>query len=279
MDDVELPIRQWVCDDGNAEVVIEADTREHAAQEYVDDGDWGNVDQTIWINVYVHPIEDPEDRSSHKIAVDPEEPECPEGEHDWIAPYDVVGGCKSNPGVWGSGGGVTIGEVCLHCGCSRHTDTWAQDPSDGTQGLTSVCYSDEYKDAWEAWCRQERIQSVPEVELPSEDDFPEEGKVHLYLDMSDEDTPQIAVWDCSHQGLPAPAHDKFWRQLKCFLEIEYSGVGVISALEQCKDELRLLASCYLGRFPVANGFKGAWDDKASEFKSEFDAKFDEFEFA
>ena len=42
--------------------------------------------------------------------------------------------------VWGSGGGVRIEEVCMRCGCSKTTDTWAQDPSDGEQGLDSTSY-------------------------------------------------------------------------------------------------------------------------------------------
>lgn len=61
-------------------------------------------------------------------------------DHDWRSPYAIVGGCKQNPGVHGKGGGVLIEEVCMICGCSRLTDTWATDRSNGRQGLTSVSY-------------------------------------------------------------------------------------------------------------------------------------------
>ena len=75
------------------------------------------------------------------VAIDPPEPDCLKGgEHRWRSPHDLVGGIESNPGVWGSGGGVLIIECCMRCGCARTTDTWAQDPETGEQGLTSVRY-------------------------------------------------------------------------------------------------------------------------------------------
>lgn len=86
-------------------------------------------------------IEGRTDRDSHKVAIEPEEPDCVEGKsHDWASPHRVVGGIKENPGVWGIGGGVIIHEACLRCGCGRVTNTWAQDMTDGEQGLTSVSY-------------------------------------------------------------------------------------------------------------------------------------------
>lgn len=75
------------------------------------------------------------------------EPECPESEdgaHDWQAPYEIVGGIKENPGVWGNGGGVIIYGCCMRCGCRRTTDTWAQDMSTGEQGLRAVTYEPGY---------------------------------------------------------------------------------------------------------------------------------------
>lgn len=39
------------------------------------------------------------------------------------------------------GGGVVSTEVCGACGCERLTDTWAQDPMTGEQGLTSVAFT------------------------------------------------------------------------------------------------------------------------------------------
>ena len=57
------------------------------------------------------------------------------------SPHEVVGGLEENPGVWGNGGGVIIHEVCQTCGVHRHTNTWAQNPVNGKQGLESVSYS------------------------------------------------------------------------------------------------------------------------------------------
>jgi hypothetical protein len=61
-------------------------------------------------------------------------------DHDWQSPHALVGGLKENPGVRGHGGGVVIHEVCVHCGTLRVTDTWAQNPSTGEEGLESVRY-------------------------------------------------------------------------------------------------------------------------------------------
>lgn len=89
------------------------------------------------------------------VRVDPPEPECLDGYgHDWRAPYEVVGGFKDNPGVWGSGGGVLIKEVCAHCGMYRLTDTWAQNPDTGEQGLEAVIYA-EADDISKAWIGQD----------------------------------------------------------------------------------------------------------------------------
>jgi hypothetical protein len=145
----------YVADDGNAEVEYEhALTPEEAAQDYVNDGSWGDVASTTWVNVYVWArytvgdvSVDEDDRSHHKIALNPDEPECSEGSHDWRSPYCLLGGLEENPGVWGNAGGVIVKEVCIHCGCKRIRDTWAQDREDGTQGLDSVEYEEGAYDA------------------------------------------------------------------------------------------------------------------------------------
>lgn len=144
----------WVVSDGNAEVEYDNfDSAEawpperQAAQEYVDGGDWGESSSTVWVKVRVwrratyrgQTYET--EAQTLKLAVDPPEPKCKAGpSHDWHSPYDVVGGLKENPGVFGHGGGVRIHEICRHCGICRVTDTWAQDREDGEQGLTSVSY-------------------------------------------------------------------------------------------------------------------------------------------
>jgi hypothetical protein len=74
------------------------------------------------------------------VTVEPDEPSCSHGGHDWRAPHEIVGGLEENPGVRGHGAGVIMTRVCMNCGCGRHTDTWAQNREDGTQGHTSVRY-------------------------------------------------------------------------------------------------------------------------------------------
>lgn len=130
-------------------VAIEAETAEDAAQEYVDGGEWGEEDHTRWVTVSVE--DEAGTVETHRIALEPTEPDCAEGEsHDWQSPLSVVGGIAENPGVWGHGGGVILREVCAHCGIYRSTDTWATDSADGTQGLRSVRYedADERSSAW-----------------------------------------------------------------------------------------------------------------------------------
>lgn len=134
--------RCW--DDSGTEIDIEAPTADEAAQEYVDGGDWGEQSKTWWCSVTTVELVDgePDDDTceSHTIAVEPDEPKCSAREHEWRSPFAIVGGIKENPGVFGHGGGVKVHEVCVHCGCERVTDTWAQNPVTGEQGLRSVEY-------------------------------------------------------------------------------------------------------------------------------------------
>ncbi len=141
--------RKWhAADCSGFAVEFDADSGEQAAQQYVDGGDWGHRNETQWITVTawrrgIDADGDWRDVDSaiHKITLEPEEPDCIDADgHDWQAPLEIVGGIKENPGVWGHGGGVTIDEVCVRCGCGKTIDTWAQDMSDGEQGLRSVSY-------------------------------------------------------------------------------------------------------------------------------------------
>lgn len=141
-------------DSSGADVTIEAESAEEAAQEYVDGGDW-TLDKTTWIHVSVWPLDaDGEEleRERHTIRIDPDEPPCEgKGEHKWTTPHWLLGGLEENPGVWGHGGGVVCRDACLRCGCERVTDTWAQDPETGEEGLTSVAYEPgKHSDAIEA---------------------------------------------------------------------------------------------------------------------------------
>lgn len=127
-------------------------TEEEAFEEACDNLDSynyqdGNIFKTQFHEVGIY-CEDTEEYESKYVTLDPEEPECTDKEHDWQSPHHIVGGIKSNPGVWGHGAGVYITEVCMNCGCKKQTDTWATNPANGTQGHTTIeyepgCYSDE----------------------------------------------------------------------------------------------------------------------------------------
>jgi hypothetical protein len=155
----------WYADDGNAEVHYEhAESGREAAEEYVSDGDWGDDSSTGWVRVNYWQecvsvgdegkvIRGKTSEGSHKVTIEAQEPECShKGGHDWQSPHEILGGLEENPGVWGHGGGVVIHEICAHCGQRKITDTWAQDMTDGEQGLTSVSYSsaDDCDDSYDA---------------------------------------------------------------------------------------------------------------------------------
>lgn len=134
----------YTCWDSSGErVEVEADDPDEAARVYVDAGVWEVGDTTTWVTVHVE--DDEGDLCSIPVGVDPDEPDCSEEKHEYGTPYDIVGGLKDNPGVWGHGGGVLIVEVCAHCGLFRVTDTWAQNPETGQQGLISVQYTKSWR--------------------------------------------------------------------------------------------------------------------------------------
>lgn len=71
----------WHADDGNAEITIEGGTAEEAAQEYVDDGEWGQIEKTDWIEVDVWRMGIEEcgnivwvGRESHTVTLEPDVP-------------------------------------------------------------------------------------------------------------------------------------------------------------------------------------------------------------
>lgn len=124
------------------------DAARRRAREWALEGDYNDPASTLWVEVAIKRAGDVV--AEVTVAIDPDEPACSErGEdparlwdHDWQAPVEIVGGCESNPGVWDSGGGVKIAECCMRCGCRKLTDTWATNPVNGKQGLTSVSYDD-----------------------------------------------------------------------------------------------------------------------------------------
>jgi hypothetical protein len=138
-------VKRFISTDGQSQLSFEAKDLEAALEvarpEWTDC--WEDVQETMWIKVHVYEEDDPENEGVLQISVDPPEPKCLEGhEHDWIAPHELVGGLEENPGVFGSGGGVIIKEVCRHCGTLRQIDTWATNPVTGEQGLKSVSFED-----------------------------------------------------------------------------------------------------------------------------------------
>src|SRR5690606_27203960 len=110
--------------DGNAEVEYRtAKSAKEAAREYVESGDWGERDRTIWIDVLAYRkalgvrkddvVEIRIDEQRHTIPLDPEEPPCTRDEHTW-----------GERDMRGHGGGVIITDICMHCARYRIIDTW-----------------------------------------------------------------------------------------------------------------------------------------------------------
>jgi hypothetical protein len=125
-----LAADQFRCDDGTGAVVLTAGSAREAAQSYVDDCDYDQRDGTYWVAVQVESADG--DVATIKVAIDPEEPACVGGHvHRW-----------RDSGVRGHGGGVVQTDECRWCGLQRHADTWAQDTTDGEQGLTGVSYEE-----------------------------------------------------------------------------------------------------------------------------------------
>jgi hypothetical protein len=101
-------------------------------------GDAGRHEtRTIWVRIGAVNADNRGEARVRKYRLDPKAPRCGKsrasrasrGGHRW-------GGRT----VRGHGGGVVVSEVCQRCGIERVTDTWAQDPTDGQQGLEAVCY-------------------------------------------------------------------------------------------------------------------------------------------
>lgn len=107
----------------------------------LDPEDWRHDDDdtaTTWIHLAVElPVLRADGLAgwidaSRRATLDPVEPACGDGhDHDW-----------EQIRVVGSGGGVIVTYACAHCGARKIVDTWATDPVDGSQGHTSVLYTD-----------------------------------------------------------------------------------------------------------------------------------------
>lgn len=118
---------------------IEKYIEEHVAEYFTDHK------STIWVNGRWGLSSDHREHT-FDFALDPVAPQCSRKKHYWHSPHSIVGGIEENPGVWGHGGGVIILEVCKHCGVRKRTDTWAQNPLNGQQGLNSIRYDQDEGD-------------------------------------------------------------------------------------------------------------------------------------
>jgi hypothetical protein len=131
----------WSCaEDGFQFDVVMADCAKTALETVRENlGSYDN-DETIWVDHTVTSLVHMEEQSQ-TIQIDPPEPECKrKAGHQWSSPIEVVGGCETNPGVFGHGGSVVVKTFCSHCGLIREVDNWAQNPQTGEQGLQSVIY-------------------------------------------------------------------------------------------------------------------------------------------
>ncbi len=137
---------EWdVSEEGNHYDTVWASSAAEALELAITDYDascYGDVQETFRVTIRVsNDLIDEADSGS--VTIDPPAPACADDcEHDWRSPYSVVGGDRSNPGVWGSGHGhCRSREVCAHCGIYRVVDGGGTDSSDGTR-LTTTRYED-----------------------------------------------------------------------------------------------------------------------------------------
>jgi len=140
--------------------IIDEDVADELARDYVDQGEYGEGPVNVSVSTRRFSKEDGEilREWSIRVMVYPDVPDCAEGKYDvdhaWESPYNVVGGCKENPGVWGSEhGGIKSREVCSRCGMYMLTDTGDTDYTG--QRYTSI----KYKDADEVsltWIEEEK---------------------------------------------------------------------------------------------------------------------------
>ena len=148
--------RYKLCEEGCWYDVVEAPSLEAALKIAVGNArgsNYGEPAETIWIDVRAQSKDNADDEDTATVALHPREPGCTDHrDHDWRSPICIVGGNRENPGVIGHGGGVKIHEVCRHCGTHMHTNTWAQRPDTGEQGLRSIRYepADDESLAWVA---------------------------------------------------------------------------------------------------------------------------------
>ncbi len=156
-------------EDSGASETIEADTIEQALDEAREWVAGGSYDERALVQVYVHELDQDDEptgqstRAEVMVGPEPKAPDCADGqEHAWQAPYDLVGGIKENPGVWGTGGtGLTVRKVCEHCGCYRVTQHTGSQRNPG-QLPETVTYEDADERSLQ-WISDITAEDIPEV--------------------------------------------------------------------------------------------------------------------
>lgn len=137
--------------DSGCEETVDAASLEEAkekAQEWLATGDYGDQED------YCHATiadEDGNETVVELVVGGPPEPPCVSGNHhEWESPYELVGGIRENPGVWGLDcGQLKILEVCCNCGRYRQTITKSlagQYPC--TPERVTYLEADEKSEAW-----------------------------------------------------------------------------------------------------------------------------------
>lgn len=113
-----------LCDEGD-EAAVEW------AKEWARRGEWDFSDGTVFASLYIERVGGEEVSQILDLPIDPPEPACEikDVPHTWVEVGEHL-----------HGGGVMIEEVCDLCGLRRLTNTWAQSPRTGKQGLRSVRY-------------------------------------------------------------------------------------------------------------------------------------------
>jgi len=111
------------------EELIEAESMQAAIEEAEDWAGDGDYDERVIVRVEIQELGGNWD--SETITVEagplpqPPETECgtEDDDHDWTSPFDIVGGCRDNPGVWSKGGTrMVFAYVCSRCGLRKTVD-------------------------------------------------------------------------------------------------------------------------------------------------------------
>ena len=159
-------VLRWHAEGADFFLVDGTDDPAAALKREVKDAECPDIESTVWGDtVYAYRVRTPEqlaemgyddeqiaeayadswpgDDILEEVASDgcdwnPSEPECRKSpyhrkrkKHKWVSGQ-----------AYGHGGGVQYTDTCKRCGLKRHTDTWATDMTDGSQGHTSISYED-----------------------------------------------------------------------------------------------------------------------------------------